>query len=104
MSNLKPIATRPGGGGGDAPAPNGGGRTPASSSGVVTPKGRAGAEASESPAANSDASSPWRRFFKAGGASNKGFAPSEGDSFGNQSPRHLVGFSPRGGGSGGSPR
>jgi hypothetical protein len=102
MSNLKPIATRPGGGGGDPPPPPGG-RTPASSSGVVTPKGRAGAE-SESPAANSDASSPWRRFFRAGGASNKGFAPSDGDSFGNgQSPRHLVGFSPRGGGSGGSP-
>jgi len=87
--NLKPIATRPRDGRsgmGDMEA-----GSPPSSSGIITPKGRAGAELqSESPTMGSDSSSPWRRFFRGGSK----YPNSELDSFGN-SPRNLMGFSPK---------
>lgn len=85
--NLRPIATRPRG---DMEA---GGHSPTSSSGVITPKGRADSDG-HSPAMGSDSSSPWRRFFK--GASK--YPNSDLDSYGN-SPRNLMGFSPRAGSS-----
>jgi hypothetical protein len=94
-SNLKPISTRPRGGGagpsgGDVEGGRGGG-SPVSSSGVATPKGRGGAEPqSESPAMGSDSSSPWRRFFRGGSR----YPNSDVDSFSN-SPRNLMGFSPK---------
>jgi hypothetical protein len=92
--NLKPIATRPRdgrSGSGDLEA----GGSPPSSSGIVTPKGRAAAElASESPAMGSDSSSPWRRFFRGGSK----YPASDVDSYGN-SPRNLMGFSPKAGSS-----
>ncbi len=94
--NLRPIATRTRG---DGPAPG-----PAdldvegrpSSSGVATPKGRSDPQ-SESPTMGSDSSSPWRRFFRGGSR----YPGSEEDSFSN-SPRNLMGFSPRAGGGGSS--
>jgi len=92
--NLKPIATRPRGEG-PAPADLERDDHPPSSSGVATPKGRGGADmASESPAMASDSSSPWRRFFRGGSR----YPNSEVDSFGN-SPRNIMGFSPRAGSS-----
>lgn len=84
--NLKPIATRPRGGDVEA-----GGHSPPSSSGIITPKGRNDANSEgDSPTMGSDSSSPWRRFFR--GASK--YPASDLDSFGN-SPRNLMGFSPR---------
>jgi hypothetical protein len=88
--NLKPIATRPRGGDVEA-----GGHSPPSSSGIITPKGRNDANSdADSPTMGSDSSSPWRRFFR--GASK--YPASDLDSFGN-SPRNLMGFSPRAGSS-----
>jgi hypothetical protein len=90
-SNLKPIATRAqsgdleGGRRGPSPAP--------SSSNMATPKARPvpGAELqSDSPGMGSDSSSPWRRFFRGGAR----YPASDADSFGN-SPRQLMGFSPK---------
>jgi hypothetical protein len=84
--NLKPIATRPRAGDVEA-----GAHSPPSSSGIITPKGRNDANSEgESPTMGSDSSSPWRRFFR--GASK--YPASDLDSFGN-SPRNLMGFSPR---------
>eukprot|EP00878_Enallax_costatus_P030521 GHUV01033232.1.p2 GENE.GHUV01033232.1~~GHUV01033232.1.p2 ORF type:complete len:105 (-),score=15.95 GHUV01033232.1:222-536(-) len=90
--NLKPIATRPRGNAveRDMEAPS-----PPSSSGIITPKGRGGNEVqSESPTMGSDSSSPWRRFFRGGSR----YPASDVDSFGN-SPRNLMGFSPKAGSS-----
>ena len=87
--DLKPIATRARDGdveGGRAGSPA------ASSSGVLTPQGRGGAPSDGTPGAASDSSSPWRRFFRGGSR----YANSDADSFGN-SPRNLMGFSPRAG-------
>jgi hypothetical protein len=91
-SNLKPIATGrgresdiEGGRRGPSPAP--------SSSNMASPKARplAGAELqSDSPGMGSDSSSPWRRFFRGGAR----YPASDADSFGN-SPRNLMGFSPK---------
>lgn len=97
MANLKPISTRPRDGAGPSGGDLEGGRggSPVSSSGVATPKGRGAADAaSESPAMGSDSSSPWRRFFRGGSR----YPNSDVDSFGN-SPRNLMGFSPKAGSS-----
>jgi len=91
--NLKPIATRPLSSAADMEA--GGPPSPPSSSGIITPKGRGGGEVqSESPTMGSDSSSPWRRFFRGGSK----YPASDVDSFGN-SPRNLMGFSPKAGSS-----
>jgi len=63
--------------------------SPATSS---TPKARGAGD--ESPGLGSDSSSPWRRFFRGGSR----YAGSDMDSFGT-SPRNLMGFSPKAGGS-----
>lgn len=85
--NLRPIST---GRRGDVEA---GAHSPPSSSGVITPKGRNDSDRG-SPAMGSDSSSPWRRFFKGGSK----YPASDLDSYGN-SPRNLMGFSPRAGSS-----
>lgn len=84
--NLKPISTRPRE---DGKLPVEQLATP-SSGGVATPKGRAAVE-SESPVMGSDSSSPWKRFFRGG---SKYPASEDADSYGN-SPRGLMGFSPK---------
>eukprot|EP00882_Tetradesmus_deserticola_P020407 GHRQ01022047.1.p1 GENE.GHRQ01022047.1~~GHRQ01022047.1.p1 ORF type:complete len:106 (+),score=31.24 GHRQ01022047.1:357-674(+) len=87
--NLRPIATRPRGG--SAADMEAGGASAPSSSGIVTPKGRGGeVQSDESPTMGSDSSSPWRRFFRGGSR----YPASDVDSFGN-SPRNLMGFSPK---------
>jgi hypothetical protein len=88
--NLKPIATRPRGA--SAADMEAGAHSPPSSSGIITPKGRGGEVQSDgdSPTMGSDSSSPWRRFFRGGSR----YPASDVDSFGN-SPRNLMGFSPK---------
>jgi hypothetical protein len=86
--NLKPIATRARdaemGGRGPSPAPS-------SQAASKSRGGGGGGEApSDSPGMASDSSSPWRRFFRGGSR----YPNSDGDSFGN-SPRNLMGFSPK---------
>ncbi len=83
--NLKPISTRPKGQGREV-EPN----SPPSSSGVVTPKGRKEMSENGSPGMGSDSSSPWKRFFRGGSK----YPNSDADSFDN-SPRNLMGFSPK---------
>ncbi|GBF97993.1 six-hairpin glycosidase [Raphidocelis subcapitata] len=95
--NLKPISVRAHGAGDIEAGRGGAGPSSRSSSPrggrgahAAGAAGAAGAADSDSPGMASDSSSPWRRFFRGGSR----YPNSDADSFGN-SPRNLMGFSPK---------